>query len=415
MVASGVYDSDIDRTRQLKAYHPGDPLPAGVDKDVRINGVVYLCGNIRIEAGVILGHNTELWGGEGADSELRIRRGTSIDSQCIIRADGFPVDIGENVTIDAQSKINCMRQKGLPYSGPVTIGNESQLGINAALGNNIKIGYDAFIGPNTTIFYWTQIGDGTQLYNCEIGVHPQDNTWQAELRKVREYLRQNPEEKGKTTVGPTYTILGKECIVKEGCRISRGTLKKESKDHTTTLDDHVDIQDHTHIAHDCHLMRNAHVGSGSKLAGHVVMHPYAALAGAVKVDRFVEIGTLSYVVANLGIARDVPPFTIADYMKGTVRDLRFGLNRKGIKRFFDNNPDFDREPEMEARLTLRRLIESRSAKDGDKRRPKNKKKNNEFSALDAALEAHKNSKFIEEFVAFKKASIERAKRKGLNL
>jgi acyl-[acyl carrier protein]--UDP-N-acetylglucosamine O-acyltransferase len=410
MAIGGLYYSDIDRDRQPKEYRRGDTLPAGVSKDVRINGTVYMCGNVRIEQGVTLGNNTELWGGD-ADATLRVRRGTSIDSQCIIRTNGFPVDIGENVTIDAQTKINSMREKGLPYGGKVVIGNDSQIGSNVLLGNNIEIGRDVFIGPNTTIHYWTTIGDGTQIYKSDIGAPPQDDTWVAELKQVQMYLRQHPQETGRTTVKPTYTKIGDDCVINIGCRISRGTQK--TSHHTTTLDDCVKIHEHSHVGHDCHLMRHTKMGTGCKIAGHVVMHPYSAIGSAVKLDRFVQLGMLAYVVSTAGIGRDVPPCCTAGIMKAFAHDQRFMLNRKGIKNFFRDHgaehPAISQATERAARPALRVLIE-RYAGAETKPTDQNFKRD-----LKEALKAHPESAFIKDFIAFMTASWKRGETRGLNL
>jgi UDP-N-acetylglucosamine acyltransferase len=83
-----------------------------------------------------------------------------------------------------------------------------------------------------------------------------------------------------------------------------------------------------HVAHNCKLGNHIIMSNVATLAGHIHVEDYAIISGLSGVHQFTRIGAHSFIGGASGVARDVPPYTLAN---GNHAKL-FGLNLIGLQR-----------------------------------------------------------------------------------
>ena len=85
---------------------------------------------------------------------------------------------------------------------------------------------------------------------------------------------------------------------------------------------------YVHLAHDCHVGDGVIISNATQLAGHVTVEDRAILSGLSAVHQFVKIGRHSFVGGCSRVAKDVPPFIIADGNAAIARSI----NKVGLER-----------------------------------------------------------------------------------
>ena len=73
---------------------------------------------------------------------------------------------------------------------------------------------------------------------------------------------QNTKHKG----GPTTLVIGRNCTIREGVTMNRGT---DSSRGETTVGDNGNFLAYSHIAHDCIVGDNVTMANVATLGGHV--------------------------------------------------------------------------------------------------------------------------------------------------
>lgn len=180
-----------------------------------------------------------------------------------------------------------------------------EIGPYSIIGNDVTIGKDTVIGPHTVIDNYTQIGEGCRIFQfCSIGAPPQDLKFGGEKTRV---------------------VIGNFNTIREFVTIHRSTLADIG---VTILGDHNLIMAYCHIAHNCKLGDHVIMSNVATLAGHVHVEDYAIISGLTGVHQFSTIGAHSFIGGASGVARDVPPYTLAN---GNHAKL-FGLNLIGLQR-----------------------------------------------------------------------------------
>lgn len=180
-----------------------------------------------------------------------------------------------------------------------------EIGPYSIIGNDVTIGKDTVIGPHTVIDNYTQIGEGCRIFQfCSIGAPPQDLKFGGEKTRV---------------------VIGNFNTIREFVTIHRSTLADIG---VTILGDHNLIMAYCHIAHNCKLGDHVIMSNVATLAGHVHVEDYAIISGLTGVHQFSTIGSHSFIGGASGVARDVPPYTLAN---GNHAKL-FGLNLIGLQR-----------------------------------------------------------------------------------
>ena len=130
-----------------------------------------------------------------ADTEpIRVGRGTSVQDGCVFHADpGFPLTVGENVTVGHQAMLH-----------GCTVGEGSLIGINSVILNHAAVGRSTIIGANTLIPENKIIPDGVLVLGSpgkvvrELTLEEKDNLLQIaegyvqRARLFRERLKPQP-------------------------------------------------------------------------------------------------------------------------------------------------------------------------------------------------------------------------------
>lgn len=120
---------------------------------IRLPENVYVAPDADIVGDVELGENCNVWYQaviRGDSDRIRIGRGTNIQDGSVLHVDpGFPMKIGENVTIG-----HCAVLHGC------TIGDGSLIGMGAIVLNGAKIGKNCIIGAGALVTQGAEIPDG---------------------------------------------------------------------------------------------------------------------------------------------------------------------------------------------------------------------------------------------------------------
>ncbi|MDD3249068.1 MAG: acyl-ACP--UDP-N-acetylglucosamine O-acyltransferase [Smithellaceae bacterium] len=180
-----------------------------------------------------------------------------------------------------------------------------EIGPYSIIGSDVVIGKNTVIGPHTVIDDYTRIGESCRIFQfCSIGAPPQDLKFGGEKTRV---------------------VIGNFNTIREFVTIHRSTTADIG---VTILGDHNLIMAYCHVAHNCKLGSHIIMSNVATLAGHIHVEDYAIISGLTGVHQFTRIGAHSFIGGASGVARDVPPYTLAN---GNHAKL-FGLNLIGLQR-----------------------------------------------------------------------------------
>jgi UDP-N-acetylglucosamine acyltransferase len=180
-----------------------------------------------------------------------------------------------------------------------------EIGPYSIIGSDVRIGKNTVIGPHTVIDDYTHIGEGCRIFQfCSIGAPPQDLKFGGE----------------KTSV-----VIGNFNIIREFVTIHRATSADIG---VTFIGDHNLLMAYAHVAHNCKLGNHIIMSNVATLGGHVHVEDYAIISGLSAVHQFSRIGAHCIIGGASGVAKDIPPYTMAN---GNHARL-FGLNLIGLKR-----------------------------------------------------------------------------------
>lgn len=168
--------------------------------------------------------------------------------------------LGENVSIGANAVIE---------DGAV-IGDNTVIGAGCFIGKNAKIGRNTQLWANVSIYHEVQIGDDCLIQSG--AVIGSDGFGYANERGKWIKIPQT----GRVVIGNCVEIGACTCI-------DRGALDD------TVIEDNVIIDNLCQIAH------NVHIGTGTAVAGGVIM------AGSLKVGRYCQIGGASVINGHMEI------------------------------------------------------------------------------------------------------------------
>ena len=181
----------------------------------------------------------------------------------------------------------------------------ASIGAYSIIGAKTKIGAEVQIGPHVVIEGNTTIDVKTQIYQfASIGAPPQDLSYSGEDTRVE---------------------IGKGCLIREFVTIHRGTIRGKG---VTRIGDGCYLMAYCHVAHDCILGEGVIMANSAHLGGHIEIGRKAILGGIVAVHQFVRIGEFALVGGVSGVAKDVPPYTLASGSRIYV----YGLNEVGLRR-----------------------------------------------------------------------------------
>lgn len=186
-----------------------------------------------------------------------------------------------------------------------SIGKDVSIGPYTTIGESVVIHDGCMIGPHVSIEGATEIGRGSRIsqFAC-IGGPPQDLSYKGEETRVE---------------------IGEGVNIREYVTIHRGTVRGKG---VTKVGAGSYLMAYCHVAHDCDLGVGVIMANSAHLGGHIEIGDRAILGGIVAVHQFVRVGEFALVGGVSGVAKDVPPYTLAS----GARIYLYGLNEVGLRR-----------------------------------------------------------------------------------
>ena len=172
------------------------------------------------------------------------------------------------------------------------LGNNVSIGANAVIEAGAELGDDVVIGPNCFVGKHAKIGQGTQLW-ANVSIYHDVQIGQYCLIQSGAVIGSDgfgyANDRGRWIKIPQTgsVIIGNHVEIGACTCIDRGALD------STVIEDNVIIDNLCQIAH------NVHIGTGTAVAGGVIM------AGSLKVGRYCLIGGASVINGHMEICDKV--------------------------------------------------------------------------------------------------------------
>jgi carbonic anhydrase/acetyltransferase-like protein (isoleucine patch superfamily) len=116
----------------------------------------WVADNAQVMGDVVLGEDSSVWFGatlRGDTETITVGRGSNIQDGSVLHADvGFPMTVGENVTVGHQVMLH-----------GCTIGDGSLIGIGAVVLNGAKIGKHCLVGAGSLVTEGKEFPDGSMI------------------------------------------------------------------------------------------------------------------------------------------------------------------------------------------------------------------------------------------------------------
>jgi carbonic anhydrase/acetyltransferase-like protein (isoleucine patch superfamily) len=122
----------------------------------RLADSAWVADSAQVIGNVVLGEGSSVWFGavlRGDTETITLGAGSNIQDGSVLHADlGFPMTVGENVTVGHQVMLH-----------GCTIGDESLIGIGATVLNGAKIGKNCLVGAGSLVTEGKQFPDGSMI------------------------------------------------------------------------------------------------------------------------------------------------------------------------------------------------------------------------------------------------------------
>lgn len=119
-------------------------------------GTYWIAPGAQVIGQVEMAEQTSIWFNavlRGDGEPIRIGRGSNVQDGCVFHTDpGFPLDIGENVTVGHKALLH-----------GCTVGDGTLIGMGAVVLNGARIGRNCLIGANALITEGKEIPDGSMV------------------------------------------------------------------------------------------------------------------------------------------------------------------------------------------------------------------------------------------------------------
>ena len=145
----------------------------------------WVADSAQVIGNVLLADGASVWFGSvlrGDNEPIRIGKGTNIQEGSVIHSDpGFPVTLGENVTIGHQVMLH-----------GCTVGDGTLIGIKAVVMNGAKIGKNCIVGAGALVTEGKEFPDGSMILGAPAGVTRElSPEQQAGLPRIAEHYVEN--------------------------------------------------------------------------------------------------------------------------------------------------------------------------------------------------------------------------------
>ena len=122
----------------------------------RVARTAWVAESAQVVGNVELAENTSVWFNvvmRGDNEMLRVGRGSNIQDGSVVHSDpGFPVSVGENVTVGHQVMLH-----------GCSVGDGSLIGIQAVVLNGAKIGRNCMVGAGSLVTEGKEFPDGSLI------------------------------------------------------------------------------------------------------------------------------------------------------------------------------------------------------------------------------------------------------------
>jgi UDP-N-acetylglucosamine acyltransferase len=187
---------------------------------------------------------------------------------------------------------------------------------SAKIGADVEIGAYCVVGPDVTLM------DGVKLHNhasidglTVLGAGTEVWPFAAVGGKTQDL---------KYRGGKPGLKVGENTVIREFATLSCATADGD----WTTVGDKCLLMAYTHVAHDCQVGNRVIMSNCATLAGHVIVEDDAIVGGMSGAHQFCRIGRMAMVGGLTKVAKDIPPYMIAE---GTPAKV-YGPNRVGLER-----------------------------------------------------------------------------------
>ncbi|MGH6763143.1 MAG: acyl-ACP--UDP-N-acetylglucosamine O-acyltransferase [Phyllobacterium sp.] len=214
----------------------------------------------------------------------------------------------------AKREIGGVEPKGIHPTAIVEDG--ARLGVGVSIGPFCHVGPEVVLGDNVELVSHvvvtgaTMIGENSKVYpHAVLGTEPQ-----------------NTKHKG----GRTTLTIGKNCLIREGVTMHRGTDSSRGK---TTVGDNCMFLAYSHVSHDSDVGNYVTFSNNVMIGGHVTIGDRVIIGGGAGIHQFVRVGHHAFIGGLAALASDLIPFGMAIGNHAYLGGLNIvGMKRSGIER-----------------------------------------------------------------------------------
>ncbi|PRD42249.1 acyl-[acyl-carrier-protein]--UDP-N-acetylglucosamine O-acyltransferase [Phyllobacterium phragmitis] len=195
-------------------------------------------------------------------------------------------------------------EKGAELGKGVSVGPFCHVEAGAVLGDNVQLMSHVVVTDATTL------GAGSKVYpHAILGCDPQN---------------------GKHRGGPTTITVGRNCTIREGVTMHRGS--DSSRGHTSVGDDCTFLA-YAHVAHDSDVGNHVTFSNNVMIGGHCVIGDHAIIGGGAGVHQFCRVGHHAFVGGLAALVHDLIPYGMAVGVQAHLGGLNIvGMKRSGMAR-----------------------------------------------------------------------------------
>lgn len=206
--------------------------------------------------------------------------------------------------------------------------SETAIHPTAFVEHGAKLGQGVKVGPFCHIEAGATIGDGSQLMSHVVVTN--GTTLGAGSTVFPHAVLGCDPQNGKHKGGPTTLIIGKNCTIREGVTMHRGS---DSSRGYTSVGDDCSFLAYAHVAHDCDIGDHVTFSNNVMIGGHTTIGHHAILGGGAAVHQFVRVGHHAFIGGLAAVVSDVIPFGMAIGVHAHLGGLNIvGMKRSGMER-----------------------------------------------------------------------------------
>jgi len=191
-----------------------------------------------------------------------------------------------------------------------------------------QLGVNVRIGPFCYISAEVMIGDACQLMS-HVVINGQTDLGSGALVHPHAILGGDPQN-NKHKGGATRLQIGKNCLIREGVTMHRGSDYAEG---ITIIGDDCQFLAYAHVAHDCTLGNHVTFSNNVMIGGHVTIGDHVIIGGGGAVHQYARVGHHAFVGGLAALVGDLIPYGMAIGVHAHLGGLNIiGMKRSGMPR-----------------------------------------------------------------------------------